>query len=50
MEGWDVGEGVLGEKGTGGARSRAMGKYFFVAFHLVVVRLWESIFSQPWFT
>lgn len=29
--------------------SRVMGKHSFYAFRLVGVRLWESMFSQPWF-
>ena len=39
----------VGDAGTGGAGSRAMGKHSFFAFRLVGVRLWESVFSQPWF-
>lgn len=38
----------VGDTGTGGAGSRAMGKHSFFAFRLVVVRLWESMFSQQW--
>lgn len=35
----------VGESGTGGAGSHAMGKHFFFAFRLAAVRLWESMVS-----